>query len=176
MKMKKLLALVLSAVMAVSMLAACGGGGGSLNVSELNNVISSYDGGFTVKTSGEFNSAMRATANKLVDIGAFNQTVATNTLKGIRDYPISTDTMYADGVAFTFSNDDLVGSGLSIEGALGIALVAANNEIKAKFGADTMAALEAIGASLDYYVAAYKVTSKTGTEYWVAGVEIRMSI
>ena len=29
MKMKKLLALVLSAVMAVSMLAACGGGGGA---------------------------------------------------------------------------------------------------------------------------------------------------
>lgn len=42
MKMKKLLALVLSAVMAVSMLAACGGGGGAKNVPVNTSKVEEY--------------------------------------------------------------------------------------------------------------------------------------
>ena len=52
MKMKKLLALVLSAVMAVSMLTACGGGGSSsLNVGEVSSLLNNEGYDVTVRSS-----------------------------------------------------------------------------------------------------------------------------
>ena len=76
MKMKKLLALVLSAVMAVSMLAACGGGGGSLNLSEVNAIVSEYSGSIRVRSSGALNSAIRGPAAYLEQSNSFAEAVA----------------------------------------------------------------------------------------------------
>ena len=54
MKMKKLLALVLSAVMAVSMLTACGGSGSSsLNVGEVSSLLSDEGYDVTVGSSSD---------------------------------------------------------------------------------------------------------------------------
>ena len=72
MKVKKLLALVLSALMAVTMLAACGGGGGvssvSLNRSAIVDMVvaDGYDE-ITLVNSSELNAATKEVAEMLKD-------------------------------------------------------------------------------------------------------------
>lgn len=78
MKMKKLLALVLSAVMAVSMLTACGGGGegtgssgiggssgNALDIDKVNAFIVASGSNAYTHNSSELNGALRATITQM---------------------------------------------------------------------------------------------------------------
>ena len=72
MKCKKILALVMAAVLAVSMLTACGGGGGvvkdQLNTSQVNSLLA--DANIEVKYSGRLSDAVRAGASEIAKTGS----------------------------------------------------------------------------------------------------------
>lgn len=177
MKMKKFLALVLSAVMAVSMLAACGGGGGSLNLSEVNAIVSEYSGSIRVRSSGALNSAIRDTAAYLEQSNSFTEAVASSRLTQIRAYPISDVSLAADhmsvamGDATVVSESDLASMGMSIEDIVALALLAAEAEMKAD---SDYAEMEKAGWDITWYAGATKATAKSGAGYWVIGFEVEL--
>lgn len=74
MKIKKWLALALSAVMAVGVLTACGGGGGgvkdSLSVGGVRTELKQVSSDFTVNEDSSLNVAVRAGAKKLAETGS----------------------------------------------------------------------------------------------------------
>ena len=78
MKMKKLLALALSAIMAVSMLTACGGGSksGSLDLSEVKDTVAEAGVSVKVSSNNELTSAVRAVASVLKQNNTFDSQTA----------------------------------------------------------------------------------------------------
>ena len=74
MKCKKFLALVMSAVLSVSMLTACGGGSsgvsGSVSNSQVNSLLA--DAEIQVDTNSSLNVAVRNAAKKVVETGSPN--------------------------------------------------------------------------------------------------------
>ena len=119
MKMKKLLALALSAIMAVSMLTACGGGGESgsmigissgnkLDMDRVNAYIAASGSNVIVKNSGVLNGALKATvawAGPAYSLGSTTN-ISRKLRNDIRKYPITdTNTItgwysYTDGMIF----------------------------------------------------------------------------
>ena len=70
MKLKKWLALALSAVMAVGVLAGCGGGstgGGSLDLEEVNSLISTAGGNMTVRSLDKLDDGLRSAVSTMRD-------------------------------------------------------------------------------------------------------------
>ena len=70
MKLKKWLALALSAVMAVGVLAGCGGGstgGGSLDLEEVNSLISTAGGNMTVRSLDKLDDGLRSAVSTMQD-------------------------------------------------------------------------------------------------------------
>ena len=78
MKMKKLLALALSAIMAVSMLTACGGGSksDSLDLSEVKDTVAEAGVSVKVSSNNELTSAVRAVASVLKQNNTFDSQTA----------------------------------------------------------------------------------------------------
>ena len=73
MKWKKWIALALSAVMAVSMLTACGGGGGvtsTLSASRVENQLKEVNADIELTTDSNLNRVVRAGAEKLAETGS----------------------------------------------------------------------------------------------------------
>ncbi len=82
MKIKKLLALALSAVMAVGVLTACGGGGGSsvsgsLSNNEVNRLLKSVGSGITVENDTKLNNAVRSAASEITSSGSTSSVQST---------------------------------------------------------------------------------------------------
>ena len=142
MKMKKLLALVLSAVMAVSMLAACGGGGATniLNRSEVEQII--YDAGvdIDVGASSEVTRAIRYGA-ELIKERNYSSLSVSYLSNQLRDY-IPADAYFntAFAVSTLFEN-----SGVSLE----------------LYTASMIAQLsDTVGLDADFSASAVEVTTK----------------
>lgn len=142
MKMKKLLALVLSAVMAVSMLAACGGGGATniLNRSEVEQII--YDAGvdIDVGSSSEVTRAIRYGA-ELIKERNYSSLSVSYLSNQLRDY-IPADAYFntAFAVSTLFEN-----SGVSLE----------------LYTASMIAQLsDTVGLDADFSASAVEVTTK----------------
>ena len=142
MKMKKLLALVLSAVMAVSMLAACGGGGATniLNRSEVEQII--YDAGvdIDVGSSSEVTRAIRYGA-ELIKERNYSSLSVSYLSNQLRDY-IPADAYFntAFAVSTLFEN-----SGVSLE----------------LYAASMIAQLsDTVGLDADFSASAVEVTTK----------------
>ena len=80
MKCKKLLALVMAAVMSVSMLTACGGGGGvsgSLNESKVNSLLKNEaESDVQIVNDNNLDSAVKAGAERIVSTGNSNSASA----------------------------------------------------------------------------------------------------
>ena len=74
MKLKKWLAVALSAVMAVGVLAGCGGGGtgGSLSLSKVNGLLSDAGSSVTVTPDEALDSAVRSAVSDMKEEGAFS--------------------------------------------------------------------------------------------------------
>lgn len=74
MKMKKFVALALAAVMAVSVLAGCGGSGsgvsGSVSTSQVNSLLSKVGSDIKVTTDSSLNNAVRAAASEVASTGS----------------------------------------------------------------------------------------------------------
>ena len=183
MKMKKLLALALSAIMAVSMLTACGGGGGTgagmngssgnvLDLDKVNNFILASGSSAYVKNSSELNGALRATITQIERLNAFAPLSTSLDLKETRQYPI-TDTnaitgefSYTDGDATVISEADLLKSGVSLEEA------AANWVLEGAANPDYKGYIER-GAKFSWYASAMRGTSsRDGQHYWFIGYEV----
>ena len=78
MKWKKWIALALSAVMAVSMLTACGGGGGvtsTLSASRVENQLKEVNADIELTTDSNLNRVVRAGAEKLAETGSDRKSV-----------------------------------------------------------------------------------------------------
>ena len=141
MKMKKLLALVLSAVMAVSMLAACGGGATNiLNRSEVEQII--YDAGvdIDVGSSSEVTRAIRYGA-ELIKERNYSSLSVSYLSNQLRDY-IPADAYF--NTAFTVSTL-FENSGVSLE----------------LYTASMIARLsDTVGLDADFSASAVEVTTK----------------
>lgn len=173
MKMKKLLALVLSAVMAVTMLTACGGGGnkaGSLNLSEVNSVIREHGGETRVKNSTTLNNALLNVADILQKNGTYTTDAGTAALKSVRGYPIqesgSTWVREVSGGAMVFSDTEMKAEGLSPEDAIGIMIAAVEQGLE-----NQLAGFQNLDITITFYAGATTVTAENGTMYWVIGYE-----
>ena len=74
MKCKKFLALVMSAVLSVSMLTACGGGGsgvsGSLDLNKVDNLLESAGSDINVEKNNKLDDAVRDAAERIVSTGS----------------------------------------------------------------------------------------------------------
>ena len=134
MKVKKLLALVLSALMAVTMLAACGSGsesgstigisgGNKLDMDRVNAYIAASGSSVIVKNSSVLNGALKATvawAGPAYSLGSTTN-ISRKLRNDIRKYPITdTNTItgwysYTDGAAKSISENDLLNSGKSLD-------------------------------------------------------------
>lgn len=81
MKIKKFVALVLAAVMAVSVLTACGGSSGvsgSVSTNQINTLLKGVDSDITVSNDSTLNNAVRNAAREIVSTGsagAFDRSV-----------------------------------------------------------------------------------------------------
>lgn len=75
MKFKKFIALALAAVMAVSVLTACGSSGvsGSVSVSQVNSLLKDVGADITVTSDSKLNNAVRAAAKTIVSTGSTSQ-------------------------------------------------------------------------------------------------------
>lgn len=172
MKMKKLLALALSAIMAVSMLTACGGGGkaGSLDLGEVNSVINEYGGETRVKNSNTLNSALRNVADILQKNGTYTNEAGTAALKEIRGYPIqesgSNWVREVSGGTIVISDAELKAEGMTAEDAVGIMITAVEYGLK-----EQLAGFQNINVSITFYAGATTITAENGTLYWVIGYE-----
>ncbi len=90
MKLRKWIALALSAVMAVGMLTACGGGGtgGSISISQVNKLVQSADSEITVQSSEKLDDEVQALADQMEEKNALLSTIAMNyDLWDAMDYP-----------------------------------------------------------------------------------------
>lgn len=91
MKIKKFVALALSAVMAVSVLTACGGGSstsGSLSNNKVNSLLSGVGSDIEVTNDSALNNAVRSAASEIASSGsisAVNSTVSKNMQWSITD-------------------------------------------------------------------------------------------
>ena len=74
MKCKKFLALVMTAVLSVSMLTACGGGGGgtSMKLSAVNECLEEVGSDIHVTEDSALNNAVRKAADEMKESGAFS--------------------------------------------------------------------------------------------------------
>ena len=181
MKMKKLMALVLSAVMAVSMLAACGGGGGSMSLGEVNALLDAAKCEAHVSSSSNLTSAVHDVANYLEDMGTFNSSVATARLALIREYPRQVEgnnrVSYTTGAAMVFTDAELKSAGYdSVEEALADAIAQADAPVRAYL--DALVQSVGVRYELNYWASATKAVSENKTEYWVLAFEygIEMSL
>lgn len=179
MKMKKFLALVLSAVMAVSMLAACGGGGGSLSISDVNSILRELDSDARVTSSANLNSATRATANYLEEMGTFTNEAATSRLNAICGYPQETtsDNYYSltVGSAVVATEAEIKSAGYdSMEEAIADAVLALEDAFDTTL--KPLAVVAGATYDVDYHASATKAVSENKTEYWVMTVVMKVEM
>ena len=165
MKMKKLLALVLSAVMAVTMLTACGGGGSSsrnvLDLNKVNSIIEEQKIDAKAENSNVLNTAVRSMVENMEKTNNFSAEAAYAYLKEIRNYP-GTETSYADAIVIVLPKSNLGEN--QAESLVAEMIISGENE--------------AVNTDLDvrYYVSATTATAQNGTVYIVIGFEMAVSL
>ena len=90
MKCKKLLALVMAAVLSVSMLTACGGSNGvsgSLSTSEITALLKEVDSEASIDPSSKLNDAVTVAAKEMVASGSFSGTKANSMIAKTMGWP-----------------------------------------------------------------------------------------
>ena len=90
MKCKKLLALVMAAVLSVSILTACGGGSGgsgSLSTSEITALLKEVDSEASIDPSSKLNDAVTVAAKEMVASGSFSGTKANSMIAKTMRWP-----------------------------------------------------------------------------------------
>lgn len=203
MKMKKFVALALAAVMAVSVLAGCGGSSGvsgSLNTSQVNNLLDKAGSDITVTAPSSFKSAVKSTAEELVKAGTVKNSAAATTKINTKMGEPSFGLMFTSGrfsMAYILSEREIEAGGQASSMAAMLGLSGTN------FGnlgwVDTpegVAAAIVLGidggietyinrflnvlpggakVDADYAVSASKMYDSNDVAYWLIGVEVSAS-
>lgn len=109
MKLKKWLAVALSAVMAVGVLAGCGGGGtgGSLSLSKVNGLLSEAGSSVTVTPDDALDSAVKAAVTKMKEDGAFSTVRATESVNDTLKLPAVDLTGVKAAGAYVITEEEL---------------------------------------------------------------------
>ena len=109
MKLKKWLAVALSAVMAAGVLAGCGGGGtgGSLSLSKVNGLLSEAGSSVTVTPDEALDSAVRSAVSDMKEEGAFSTLDAMASVNKTLALPSISLTGVKAGGAYVITEDEL---------------------------------------------------------------------
>ena len=165
MKVKKLLALVLSAMMAVSMLTACGGGGSSsLNVGEVSSLLNNEGYDVTVRSSTDLKQASSQVAEYLQSKNDFSTETANAYLTSFKEYPIISGNQARIGMGASISSAELGNVPIENMVAAVIATLDVSME-QAGYGAYVAG----------YYVGMTEVTAQNGIVYYVLVIEAEIS-
>lgn len=206
MKIKKLLALVLSAVMAVGVLTACGGGGssvsGSLSNNEVNRLLKSVGSGITVENDTKLNNAVRSAASEITSSGSTSSVQST----------ISSNMKWSINSNISNAIKNFISSGglMGIDMSYGSTRVIEENQLKTNTSAggiwssvDNISSLEPINTPekfaaamvlvedsknnwvatatnnlvrFTYNVSASKAKTSDGTVYWVFAAQVNVHL
>ena len=110
MKLKKWLALALSAVMAVGVLAGCGGGssgGGSLSLNEVNDLLEKAGTSASATSNDALDSAVKAAVSAMKEDGDFSTEAANVSVIGTMGWPVVSAAGVKAGGAYVIAEDDL---------------------------------------------------------------------
>ena len=206
MKIKKLLALALSAVMAVGVLTACGGGGssvsGSLSNNEVNRLLKSVGSGSTVENDTKLNNAVRSAASEITSSGSTSS--VQSTISSNMKWSISSN--ISNAIKNFISSGGLMG----IDMSYGSTYVIEENQLKTNTSAggiwssvDNISSLEPINTPekfaaamvlveeskngwissatnnvvrFTYNVSASKAKTSDGTVYWVFAAQVNVHL
>lgn len=206
MKIKKLLALALSAVMAVGVLTACGGGGGSsvsgsLSNNEVNRLLKSVGSGITVENDTKLNNAVRSAASEITSSGSTSS--VQSTISSNMKWSISSN--ISNAIKNFISSGGLMG----IDMSYGSTRVIEENQLKTNTSAgiwssvDNISSLEPINTPekfaaamvlveeskngrissatnnlvrFTYNVSASKAKTSDGTVYWVFAAQVNVHL
>lgn len=200
MKWKKWIALALSAVMAVSMLTACGGGGGSINTSQVNSILKQAGSEITVTSPSELKTAVQNTAKEMTSRGSIiDSVVATTKLNNKMGEPLM-GLMFTSGkfcMAFSLSERviETGGEASAMASMLGLSNtnfgnlgwvdtpegVAAAIVLGIDGGIETYVNKylkllpSGVSVNADYAVSATRMYDSNNVAYWLFGVEISAS-
>lgn len=175
MKAKKFAALILALVMALTMLTACGGGGGSMSLSEVNSILSDKGSSVRVISDSELNSAVKTTAASLQKNGVYTSEAAQAQLNELvaemNEDPLKVP------YAFVVSDADLKkGADLSTAGIEGLTGIVDSPEKAVASSVQLMEmVVEATFKNPDgvkYAASAATFEADNGTVYWVISVEM----
>lgn len=206
MKIKKLLALALSAVMAVGVLTACGGGGssvsGSLSNNEVNRLLKSVGSGITVENDTKLNNAVRSAASEITSSGSTSSVQST----------ISSNMKWSINSNISNAIKNFISSGglMGIDMSYGSTRVIEENQLKTNTSAggiwssvDNISSLEPINTPekfaaamvlveeskngwissatnnvirFTYNVSASKAKTSDGTVYWVFAAQVNVHL
>ena len=187
MKAKKWMALALSAVMAVGMLAGCGGGGtgsagrSSLNTSSVNSLIKEADSKVRVSSDAELNAAMDETI-ALMEQGGMGKNGESlhSYLIGVRNYKSGlTESeleagISADWIASVVNAQTNYSVSTTQAGAIApidtAEKVAAVAVLSVSEQLDPI--VEQIGGKCTYNVSGKTLKTKDETVYWLISIEI----
>lgn len=165
MKGKKLAALILAVVMALTMLTACGGGGGSVSLGQVNTLLAQQGVDADVRSSGDLNQAVRQVAATLEQMNTFDTTVANTLMIQNRKYPVVSGDKARFGMGISVSEQDL--GATTVEELVAICIMTLNKTL----------AVEGFDDYVDcYYVGATTATSASGTMYYVIGIEAEVEM
>lgn len=109
MKLKRWLAVALSAVMAAGVLAGCGGGGtgGSLHLTEVNQLLTDAGSSVTVTSDDALDSAVRAAVAEMKEDGAFSTIRATESVNETLGLPTVDLTGVKAAGAYVITEEEL---------------------------------------------------------------------
>ena len=201
MKIKKLLALALSAVMAVGVLTACGGGGSSVSGSLSNNEVN-VGSGITVENDTKLNNAVRSAASEITSSGSTSS--VQSTISSNMKWSISSN--ISNAIKNFISSGGLMG----IDMSYGSTYVIEENQLKTNTSAggiwssvDNISSLEPINTPekfaaamvlveeskngwissatnnvvrFTYNVSASKAKTSDGTVYWVFAAQVNVHL
>ena len=162
MKVKKLFALILAAVLAVSVLTACGGGsGGSLDIGEVNELIQSVGVDLKVGTNSNLSAGVRAATSALKKETTFNPSMAFAAMRNLLTIP------YEIVSIGTYSETAIQSGAYDASDVAGLGVVNTPEKIVAVRAIRLQAEY---GDAYTYSASASKTVNAAGTTVWVIAI------
>lgn len=161
-RIKKLGALLLALVMALTVLTGCGGGGGgSVSLGQVERLLEQQHVDADVSSSGALSQAVKEVASTMERLNRFDATTANLLLTQVRNYPVVMGDEARIGMGISVSKQEL--GSTSLEELVAACIITLDR---------TLASMGGYDAYVDnYYVSATTVTSTGGTVYYVIGIE-----
>lgn len=168
MKGKKFAALILAVVMALTMLTACGGGGGStsgdLDLAAVNEILEGAGSGVTVTKDNNLTTGVIAAAQGVAQGTVTGPASAVNTISK------SLITSYRIVSAYATKETDVLAGSISISGTQAIGVLNTPEKIVA---GKVMEKEATYGSGCVYSASAKRCVAPDGTVVWVIAVLVK---